>query len=265
MNQISEKEFCDAIAATKKDAKLVAAARNDRTSSMETLYREFEKLTVDRRREIIISLANDFFVAAQWKIGFPLNNFPAAILPDAVQAAGKALFYTREEESVRETVRAVKLYQDSPYFKRIALMLGEAAEIAGVQLAAAAAVLTDPAVFGVIHSLDPSNAASEKIVDTIGKVAVYTRDQVSTSDVAQFLVARRYSASLPELAKLVEEAVFMARDRKSVRQMLDGWTAGAIDVVLQRLGPDKTALSSIRDLAWRSRNWRDIRDRLSAM
>ena len=73
MNIISERDFSEAIAATKKDAKLVAAAKNDRTYFPEALYREFEKLTVDRRREIIIQVANDFFVAALWKIGFPFE------------------------------------------------------------------------------------------------------------------------------------------------------------------------------------------------
>ena len=47
MNQITDREFCDAIAATKKDAKLVAAAKNDRMNSAETLYREFEKLPLE--------------------------------------------------------------------------------------------------------------------------------------------------------------------------------------------------------------------------
>ncbi|HSP07777.1 MAG TPA: hypothetical protein VLR94_11410 [Acidobacteriota bacterium] len=265
MNQISERDFCDAIVATKKDAKLVAAAKNDRLSSMETLYREFEKLSVDRRREIITSIANDFFVAAQWKIAFPLNNFPAAVLPDAVQVAGKSLFYTREEDSVREAIRAIKLYQDSPFLKRITAILSEAAEIAGVHLAAAASALTDPTVFGILKTLDPAHPSSEKIVETAGRVAVYTRDARSTAEVAQFLHSRRFSGSLPELAKLIEEAVFMARNPRSVRRILDGLTAGAIDVVLQRVGSDKAAVSSIRDLAWRSRNWREIRDRLNAI
>lgn len=265
MYQISERDFSDAVVATKKDAKLVAAAKNDRMWSQETLYREFEKLSVDRRREIIIAIANDHFVSALWKIAFPLNNFPAPLLPDAISAAGKALFYTREEDSVRETIRALKLYQDSPFFKRIAALLGEAAEIAGVHLATTARLLTDPEVFGGLNGLDSAQPASEKIVETVVRVAAYTRDLSSTQDVLRFLHARRFSASLPDLARLVEESVFMARDRKSVRQILEGLTAGGIDVVLQRVGSDRSALSAIRDLAWRSRNWRTIRDRLSAM
>src|ERR1043166_419028 len=109
MNQISETEFRDAIIATKKDAKLVAAAKNDRTNSPATLYNEFSKLPVERRRDIIVQISNDHFVASQWKIAFPLNNFPAAILPDAVNAAGKALFFARNEEGVREVVRAMRI------------------------------------------------------------------------------------------------------------------------------------------------------------
>ena len=265
MNQISEREFSDAIIATKKDAKLVAAAKNDRTWSQETLYREFEKLSVDRRREIIIAISNDYFVSALWKIAFPLNNLPAAAVPDAVAAVGRALFFTREEDSVRETVRTIKLYQDSPFFKRICMLIGDAAEIAGVQLSATSKILTDPEVFGIITSLDPALSSSEKIVDTIVKVAAYTRDPDSTLDAARFLYARRFSASLPDLARVVDESIFMARDRRSVRQILEGLTAGGIDVVLQRLGSNRAAVSAIRDLAWRSRNWRIIRDRLAAM
>src|SRR3954452_16187271 len=79
MSQIEESDFRDTIIAIKKDAKLVAAAKNDRTNSMETLYREFEKLTVERRRELLIAISNDYFTAAQWKIAFPLNNLPAPI------------------------------------------------------------------------------------------------------------------------------------------------------------------------------------------
>src|SRR4029079_12823992 len=98
MNQMSEEEFRDAIIATKKDAKLVAAAKNDRMNSPETLYREFIKLTADRQREIIAQVSNDYFVGANWKVAFVLNNTPQAALADMVLAAGKALFYSREED-----------------------------------------------------------------------------------------------------------------------------------------------------------------------
>src|SRR5262245_43254883 len=239
MEVISERDFSDAIAATKKDAKLVAAAKNDRMNSAETLYREFEKLTVDRRREIIIQVTNEYFVAAQWKIGFPLNNFPAAILPDAVQAVGKALFFSREEDAVRETVRAIKLYQNSPFLKRIALHLGEMAEITTMRAGKAAAIVTEPQVFAMIRSLDPANPSSERIVETIFRVTSYTRDQASVLDVARFLHARRFSANLPELAKIVDESIFLARDRRSVRQIIEGLTAGPEDGILQRLNGHK--------------------------
>ena len=70
----------------------------------------------------------EHFVAAQWKIAFPLNNFPAEVLPHALLAAGKALFFTRDEDSVRETVRAIKIYERSPFLKNIATNLAQAAE-----------------------------------------------------------------------------------------------------------------------------------------
>src|SRR5436853_6108010 len=98
MGQIGEKEFRDAIIATKKDAKLVAAARNERTSSAEGMYREFLKVPVDRQREIINALSAENFVGAQWKIAYILNNLPPAILSDALAAAGKALFYSRNDD-----------------------------------------------------------------------------------------------------------------------------------------------------------------------
>ncbi len=123
MNQISEQEFRDAIIATKKDAKLVAAAKNDRMNSPESLYKEFLKLPVERQKEIIALVANDHFVGAQWKVAFPLNNLPSANIPDGVSAAGKALFFAREEDSVKETVRALRLYQESPFYKSIASFL----------------------------------------------------------------------------------------------------------------------------------------------
>src|SRR3990172_1096620 len=111
MNQIGEKEFREAIIATKKDAKLVATAKNDRINSPESMYMEFAKLPVERQRDIIIAICNDHFVASIWKIAFPLNNVPAAILSDAVALAGKALFFSREEDCVRGSVRVIKIYQ----------------------------------------------------------------------------------------------------------------------------------------------------------
>jgi hypothetical protein len=83
--------------------------------------------------------------------------------------------------------------------------------------------------------------------------------------VARFLYARRFSAGLPDLARIVEEAVFMARAPRSVRQMLEGLRAGSIDVVLLRAAGDRAAVSAIRDLAWQSRNWRAIANSLSSM
>src|ERR671918_2053537 len=138
MNQISEQELRDAIIATKKDAKLVAAAKNDRINSAESLYKEFAKLPVDRHREVIGSIATDYFVAAYWKIAFPLNSLPAPAVADGVAAAGKALFFAREEESLKETIRALRLYVDSPFYKTIASSLGDAAEIVRSELASVA-------------------------------------------------------------------------------------------------------------------------------
>ena len=46
------KDLRDAIIGLKKDAKLVAAAKNERTNSPEGMYREFTKLPVDRQKEI---------------------------------------------------------------------------------------------------------------------------------------------------------------------------------------------------------------------
>ncbi len=96
MGQIGDTAFAEAVVATKKDAKLVAAAKNDRTNSPSSLYREFEKLPVERRRDIIAQISAENFVAAQWKIVFPLNNFSAEALPHALLAAGKGVvFYAR--------------------------------------------------------------------------------------------------------------------------------------------------------------------------
>jgi hypothetical protein len=80
--------------------------------------------------------------------------------------------------------------------------------------------------------------------------------------VAKFLYARRDFAYLPQLASLVENAIFLARDRKSVKQILDGFTAGAIDIVMQRQDGKNNVLSSIRDIAWKSKDWKTIRDHL---
>jgi hypothetical protein len=262
MRQISESEFCDAVIATKKDARLVTAAKNDRTNSPASLYREFEKLPLERRREIIAAISVEQFVAAQWKIAFPLNNFPAEILPDSVLVAGKALFFTREEDSVRESIRAIKIYQNTPFVKRIAAVLAESAESAGTNLGRIAAILTDPAVFGLIKSLDPANPNSERIVDAIARVASYTVDLDSTLAAGKFLYARRHASYLPELSLLIENSIFLARDPKSVRQIIEGFTAGSVDVVLQRQSGNKSVLSAIRDIAWKARDWKVIRTHL---
>ncbi len=263
MRQISEKDLRDAIIGIKKDAKLVAAAKNDRTNSVEGMYREFVKLPVDRQREIISTIAGDHFVAALWKINFPLNNFTAAKVPDAAAVAGKALFFTREEDSIREAVRAVKIYQESPFFKQISAVLQDAAEVIGPALSKVCILLTSPEMFALIGSLETS-PASEKIVNSIGKIAMYTLDTRSTMNAARFLVARRYSADASELANLLENAIFMARDPKSVRQIIEGYTSGSIDVVLRKEAGNKESLSAIRDIAWKSRNSETIQKYLQS-
>ena len=262
MNQIGEQEFRDAVIATKKDAKLVAVAKNERTNSASGMYAEFAKLPVERQRDIIVSICNDYFVASQWKIAFPLNNFSAATLPVALEAAGKALFFTRDEDSVRETVRAVKLYESSPFFKQIGFLLGEAAVTTGEGLASVGAILTGPEIFGLIKTLDPSSPSSEQIVATIGKTATYTKDLQSTIAVARFLYARRYAPYLKELASIVENSIFLARDRNSVRRILDGFTAGSIDVILQK--DHKQIAPAISDAASKLRDSTAIRKYLQS-
>jgi hypothetical protein len=264
MRQISEQEFRQAIAGTKKDAALVAAAKNDRINSPEYLYKEFEKLPVERRRDIIIAVSTEHFVAAQWKIAYPLNNFPATILPDAVAVAGKALFLTRDEDSVRESIRAIHIYQKSPFFKLIAGIIGEASESAGVQLGAIASVLTNPEVYGILRELE-GVATAERIVLTIGRVAAMTKNLESTLRAARFLFARRFSPHLEQLCSLLENSIFMARDPKSVRAMIEGFTAGSIDVVLQRLNGNKQLLASIGDYARKARNPKAIRSHLQTI
>jgi hypothetical protein len=265
MNQISEEEFRDAIIATKKDAKLIAAARNDRMNSPETLYREFVKLPVERQRDIINSVSNDNFVAANWKIAFVLNNTPQAILADTVQAAGKALFYAREENGVKTTLLVLRLYQDSPFFKTIAGLLGDAAETVRMDLVHVADIFVYPEIYGMIRSLDPSSPASDRFVQCLGCVASYTRDLNSTRAVATFLHARRYSALFDSIAGLVENSIFMARDRKSVQQILAGLGAGSIDRVLQQHADNKQVLSRIRDVSWKTRDSRAIREYLETL
>jgi hypothetical protein len=265
MNQISEQEFRDAIIATKKDTKLVAAARNDRINSPDSLHKEFLKLTVDRQREIIIAISNENFVGAQWKIGFPLNNLPAANVADAVNTVGKALFYTREEDSVKETVRAIRLYLESPFYKVITSSLGNAAEITGTQLYEVARILTEPEIYGLIQSLDSSAPASERIVQDIAKSAMYTKDFESTRMIAKFLYARRHSSSIDAVARLIENTIFMARDRRSVREILGGLGAGSVDHVLKRHAENRSVLSGIRDIAIRTRNSRAIRNYLEGL
>jgi hypothetical protein len=265
MNQISEAEFRDAIIATKKDAKLVSAAKNDRINSPESLYREFIKLPIDRQREIINSVCNDYFVSAAWKIAFQLNNTPQANLADTVQTAGKALFFARDEDSVKETIRVMKLYQDSPFFKAVATTLADAAEIVRSDLSRVAENFVHPELFGMIRSLDPASPSSERLVQSIGRIAAYTRDLASVMAVANFLHARRYLSFFDSIANLVENSVFMARDRNSVREILAGLGAGSVDRVLQKHAENRAVVSQIRDVAWKTRDWRAIRNYLEAL
>ncbi len=265
MSQISDREFCDAVIATKKDTKLVAAAKNDRINSPESLYREFVKLSVDRQREIINTISSDHFVGAQWKVAFQLNNLPAAALADGIQAVGKALFFSRDEDCVKAVVRAIRIYQDSPFFKSVVAGLAEAAETVGTDLATVADAITDPEIFGLTRSLDPSSPVSGKIVSSICKMASYTKDSAATIDTAKFLYARRFSASLESVISVLENAVFMARDRKSVKAILAGLGAGAIDSVLQRHAGNKQVIGQIRDIAWKTRNPDAIRNFLEAL
>ncbi|MCI0602100.1 hypothetical protein L0156_03735 [bacterium] len=265
MNQISEQELRDAIIATKKDVKLVGAAKNDRINSVESLYKEFSKLPVDRQREIIASVAMDYFVGAQYKIAFQLNSLPAAALADGTAAAGKALFFTREEECLKETIRALRLYLQSPFYKIVASSLGEAAEIVRSDLAAVARILTEPDVYGLIQSFDPSTPVSERLIQCIARVAMYTRDLDSSLLVAKFLHARRHSSAAETIAGLIENAIFMARDRRSVREILAGLGGGGVDRVLQRHAENKAVLSNIRDVASKTRDSRAIRSYLDAL
>jgi hypothetical protein len=264
MRRISEQDFRDAVIALKKDAKLVAAAKNDHINSPEGLYREFIKLPVDRQREIISVIAADHFVAAQWKINFPMNNFPVGQASEMAAVAGKALFFPREEDSLREAIRAMRIYQQSPFFKQISAVLQEAAEIARTGLAKVAIILTSPEMFSLIGSLEV-NPASERIVTAIGKIAIYTLHPDSTLRATHFLVARRYSEDAAELATLLENAIFMARDPKSVKEILEGFTAGSIDVVLRREAGKRQVLSGISDVAWKSRNARTIQQYLNSL
>jgi hypothetical protein len=264
-NLISEPEFRDEIIATKKDAKLVAAAKNDRMNSPEALYREFLKLTVDRQKEIIAAIANEHFVGAQWKVAFPLNNLTAANVPDGVSAMAKALFFTRDEDSVKETIRALRLYGESPFYKKIAFSLGEAAEIISSELATVARILTDPELYGLIQNLNPEFPSSETVVQTIVRVACYTCNLNSTMSVAEFLQARRHSKAVESIAGLLENTVFMARDRKSVRAILAGLGSGSVDRVLQSHPDNKVVLSGIRDIAWKTRDASAIRNYLEQL
>jgi hypothetical protein len=262
MSQIGEREFRDAIIGTKKDAKLVAAAKNDRMNAPETLYREFSKLAVERQRDLIISLCGDYFVASQWKIAFPLNNTPAAALPHAVAAAARALFFTRDETCVVETIRCMRFYQESPFLKQIATILGEAVEIAGPEGCAVARILTSPELFGMIRQMDSELPSTERTLETIARTALYTKDFTTSMAVAKFLIARRHSPALPEISTIVENSIFLARDRKSVSEILQGLNAGAIDVVIQRHTGNKNAIASIRDIATKTRNADAIRKHL---
>ncbi len=117
----------------------------------------------------------------------------------------------------------------------------------------------------MIQAFDPSAPISEKIVQRIAKVAAYTRDLDSTMSVARFLHARRHSQNVEAIADLIENTVFMARDRKSVREILFGLGAGSVDRVLQRHADNKVLLSEIRDVAWKTRDSRAIRTYLDAL
>jgi|GEM_PF-4211638 len=265
MNQIGEEEFRDAIIATKKDARLVAAAKNDRINSSDSLYREFVKLTVDRQREIINSISSDYFVSAAWKIAFVLNNTPQANLADMVQAAGKALFYAREQNAVQETVRALRFYQDTQYFKTVSVLLGEAAEFVRSDLGLVAKILVHPELYGTIRALDPSMPSSERFVQSIGRIASYTRDAKSTMAVASFLHARLYSSFFDSIATLVENSVFLARNRCAIRQILAGLGSGSVDRVLQRHSASKKVVSDICDVAWKTHDSQAIRSYLEGL
>jgi hypothetical protein len=264
MRQMSEQDLRNSVIGLKKDAKLVAAAKNERTNSLAGMYREFVKLPLDRQKEIIGAIAGDHFVAAQWKINFPLTNFAAAKAADAVAAAGKALFFSRDEDSLREAVRAVKIYQESPFFKQISAGLQDAAEVTGVGLSKVCIMLTSPEIYSLISSLEPS-PISEIIVASICKIATYTLNFESTLNATRFLFARRYSQDAAELASLLENAIFMARDPKSVKAILEGYTAGSIDVVLRKEAGNKETLSAIRDIAWKSRDSETIQRYLTSL
>lgn len=264
MSRMSEHEFADAIASTKKDKELVAAAKNDRTNSPGALHSEFSRLSIDRQLEVICSISNDYFVAAQWKIAFPLRNLPAELQKDAIPAAGEVLFFTRDEDSVRETVRAIKIYQESPFFRKVVDLLGDCAESTGAGMAEASRIVTDPDIYGMIRSLDPEHPSSERIVDCIIKTACYTRDYRSTIQAATFVYNRRYSPDLAEIVTLLEDSIFLARDRKSVLQILSGLGAGAIDMVLQKTDQRKELLSSTKEIAWKTRSAAAIRNHLRA-
>jgi hypothetical protein len=263
MARINDQDFRDAVIATKKDAKLVAAAKNDRTNSFETMYREFSALPVERQREIINQIAAEYFLAGQWKIAYPLNTVPADIMPDAVRAMGKALFYCRDEEGLQEAARSIKFYSPSPLLKPILATLGEAAEINGENLARVASILNSVELFGLLHTLEGTPNA-DTILQTIGKAATYTMDEDSTLKIARFLIARRYSSTLPEMSRLIEDTIFMARGRKAVTQIVEGLSSSPIDVVLQRHGSDKSVLSAIRDVAWKTKDAASIRNYISS-
>lgn len=262
MSTMTEQEFAEAVAGTKKDKALVAAANNERTSSPGMLYAEFSKLPVDRQLEIIASIANDNFVAAQWKIAFPLRSLSADAQKIAVPAAGKILFLVRDEDSLREAVRAIKLFQESPFFQSLVPLLSDCAELVGSGTADASKIITDPEIYGIIQSLDPEHPASEKIIQCIVRTAGYTRNLRATAQTALFLYNRRYSPDLSAIATLLEESIFLAREPRNVMQILSGLGAGAIDMVLQQTEKKEELLSSVQEIAWKTRSARAIRDHL---
>ena len=83
--------------------------------------------------------------------------------------------------------------------------------------------------------------------------------------IAKFLQARRHSKAIESIATLIENTVFMARDSKSVREILAGLGAGSVDRVLQRHPDSNSVLSGIRDIAWKTRDSAAIRNYLEQL
>jgi hypothetical protein len=157
------------------------------------------------------------------------------------------------------------MYVDTPFYKTIASSLGEAAEIVRSDLVSVARILTDPDIFGLMRSIDPNAFVSQRIIQCVARVAMYTRALGSTRTIARFLYARRHSSAVEAIAGLIENTVFMARDRKSIREILAGLGAGAVDRVLQRHPDDRAVLANIRDVASKTRDSNAIKNYLQAL